>query len=59
MTIDEAIKLLKDIGPYRGTLSEDDLKAIKLGIEALQFFKGAQKVAGGFEELRLSGETTD
>ena len=33
--------------------------AIKLGIEALQFFKGAQSAAGGYHYLRLTSETEE
>lgn len=35
MNIDKAIEHLKSIGPLRGTLSEDDIEAIRLSTEAL------------------------
>ena len=43
MKIDKAIELLKNIGPLRGTLSEEDIEAIKLGAEALKREQDKQK----------------
>jgi len=60
MNIDKAIQILKrdliDRHPHTGPEANE---AIQLGIEALQFFKGAQKAAGGYHDLRLSGETKE
>jgi len=57
MKIDKAIELLKDIGPLRGTLSEDDIKAIKLGIEALKHIKRGRSCRGNYVDNLLPGET--
>jgi len=56
MKIPKAIELLKDIGPYRGTLSEDDLKAIKLGTAALKAIETWRVDYYGNLLLKLPGE---
>ena len=57
MTIDKAIELLKAINVQRGTLSEDDIKAIQLGIEALKYAKTSRDPSGNPAYSLLPGET--
>jgi hypothetical protein len=57
MTIDEAVKLLKDISPLRGTLSPEDIEAIRLSIEALKAVKHYRSNPHLHQVYRLEGET--
>jgi len=60
ITIKQAIKTLKDGAEKAGEAHDFDFEdAQLLGIEALQFFKGAQREAGGYQELHLLGETEE
>ncbi|MCK4721780.1 MAG: hypothetical protein KAT75_00680 [Dehalococcoidia bacterium] len=60
MTIDEAIEINESLldGTYdhRDGRMED---ALKLGIEALVFFKEFQKVTGSHQDARLPSETKE
>lgn len=58
MTIDEAKICLSIQVEVKHRLGKDfEARALQMGLEALQFFKGAQREAGGYQKLRLSGET--
>jgi len=57
MKIDKAIELLKDIEPLRATLSEDDLQAIKIGIEALRRVEKVRHYKHDLSQVLLLGET--
>jgi hypothetical protein len=57
MTIDEAIELLADIGPQRGTLNEKDIKAIRLGQAALNRHKEKRSWLSQSDWVLLDGET--
>ncbi len=59
MTIDKAIRLIRAISPNRGTLSEDDFKAIKLGEEALKWVKQWRIDCTSPGAYQLPGETKD
>ena len=59
MTIDQAIKLLEDIGPYRGTLSGEDLESIKLGIQGLKWVKAERTGYELYAPDLLPGETEE
>lgn len=59
MKIDKAIGILKLIGPYRATLRDEDIEAIKLGIEALKFFKDLEDRGALPSDARLPGETIE
>lgn len=59
MNIDKAIEHLKDIGLSRGTLSEDDLEAIKLGTEALKRLSMNRITDCPHIHSPLRGETKD
>jgi hypothetical protein len=60
MTLDEALYTLGTIFiPKNMTETKNQLQAITLAIQALQFFKGAQLEAGGYHELHLQGETPE
>jgi len=59
MTLDKAIELLKDIGPYRATVSEDDIDAIELGIAALKRELSWRRVGIDIKPQLLPGETED
>jgi hypothetical protein len=56
MTIDKAIELLNAINAQRGTLSEEDIKAIQLGISALKLVRDARKCEIGIISYPLKGE---
>jgi len=60
MTLGEAIELNnKVLVTFDARLEEVEKRALRLGIEAVEFFKGAQLAAGGYQELHLTGETED
>ena len=60
MTIDEAIEILNQhIHHSPGLLYPDTKDAIKLGIEALKFFKEFQRVTGNDPDTLLQGETEE
>lgn len=59
MKIKKAVEHLKGIGPHRGTLSEDDLKAIQLGIEALNRIQHCRKWSTRAVFQPLNNETPE
>jgi hypothetical protein len=60
MQISKAIELLKDDLGVMGERKSKELRAAqRLSIKALQFFKGAQEEAGGYQCLHLIGETEE
>lgn len=60
MTPQEAIETQEIYLKGEEAVEHDKLIAsMKLGIEALRFFEGAQLAAGGYYYLRLPGETEE
>ena len=58
MTLDEAIETLTDEkNQLDPVASSNHIAALKLGIEALLFFKEFQRVTGSHQDARLPSET--
>ena len=60
MTIDEAIKILRDPEPANHIYTVQELSdAMKLGIEALKRIKNERDIQGGLYNYELPGETKE
>lgn len=60
MNIDRAIEILSPVAfGHAVTLNTELYDAVKLGIEALHFFKKFQEVTGSHQDARLPSETTE
>ena len=60
MTLKEAIENLFTIAGHGQTyLTKDNVKAIRLGNEALKFYQGAREAIPGYKGILLPGETEE
>ena len=60
MKIDKALEILSEAAfGHAVTFGPDFYDAVRLGIEALHFFKKFQEVTGSHQDARLPSETTE
>ena len=60
MNIDKAIEILEELERHSSlAFASAELDAIKLGIEALKFYKRLEHAAGDSYQYLLPGETED